>query len=75
MKSTKDSLLNQANLCLHNKILEDRFKDIKLSATKTERFSTNSPKEEKLSAQQRRNLFAESKRTKTSMNRSDDYEY
>ncbi|CAF2064495.1 unnamed protein product [Rotaria magnacalcarata] len=69
-----DHLLNQANLCLHNKMIEDHLKKLKINVPKLETYLSNSPKAEKRSARQRRSLFAESKGTMTPINRSDDQE-
>ncbi|CAF3420324.1 unnamed protein product [Rotaria socialis] len=73
IKST-NHLLNQANVCLHNKMIEDHFKELKINIPKLETYVSNSSKAEKHSARQRRSLFAESKGTMTSINRSDDQE-
>ncbi|CAF3287761.1 unnamed protein product [Rotaria sp. Silwood2] len=73
-KKSTDHLLNQAQLCLHNKITDDRFKEFKINSSKSETYLINNSKKEKHTAQQRRHIFSESKTIMTSVNRSDDHE-
>ena len=69
-KST-DHLLNQAKLCLDNKIIEDRMKQVKLSPSEHQSCCS---KEKQYTAQQRRHTFAQSKTIRTSFHRSHDSE-
>ncbi|CAF4831644.1 unnamed protein product, partial [Rotaria sp. Silwood1] len=71
-KKSTEYLLNQANLCLHNKIIDDHFKELKIKTSKSQTYLKNTSKEEKHTAQQRRHIYAESKTTITSINHSDD---
>jgi len=73
IKNSTDHLLNQAQLCLHNKIIEDRCKK---NSSKFQTYLTDSTNQEETNAiQQRHKIFAKSKKIIASMNRRDDHKY
>ncbi|CAF1099861.1 unnamed protein product [Rotaria sordida] len=73
-KNPTDHLLNQAKLCLHNKIIDDQCKELKINSSKSQIYLINNSKEEKQTAKQRRHIFAEFKTTMKSINCSDEHE-
>jgi len=70
--NSTDHLLNQAKICLDNKIIEDR---LKTGSAKFQTYLVKGTQDEEMTAEQRRLTFAKLRTTMTSMDRGDHYEY